>query len=84
MRYLEPMTSAGPIVAARGGTAARSPLIPKLPWSEFCAKVNGLSVTIRELHCFHCSSGMSNSGASGSNWLRVNTTTRSAERSADL
>ena len=31
IRYLAFTTSAGPIVATLGGTAARSPLIPKLP-----------------------------------------------------
>ena len=30
-RYFDPITSAGPIVAAFGGTAPRSPLLPKNP-----------------------------------------------------
>ena len=66
MRFLAPTTSAGPIVAAFGGTADRSPLIPKLPCNEFCASVNGDSVQIRGPIFIHCSSGASNSGASGS------------------
>ena len=53
------------MVAALGGTAHRSPLMPKLPCSEFWAIVNGLSVQTRGPSRFHSSRlAAENSGAS--------------------
>src|SRR2546423_12748418 len=66
IRFFDPTTSAGPIVAAFGGTALKSPAMPNDPCSEFCAKVNGDSVQIRGPIFNHSSNGASNSGASGS------------------
>ena len=66
IRCFAAITSAGPIVAALGGTAVRSPLMPKQPCSEFCAIVNGLSVHTRGPMRFHSSKVPANSGASGS------------------
>src|SRR5215471_8717127 len=67
IRCLAPITSAGPMVAALGGTAHKSPLAPKLPCIEFCAMVNGLRVQTRGPICFQAFKlAAANSGASGS------------------
>ena len=54
------------MVAAFGGTAVRSPLLPKQQCSEFCAIVSGCSVHTRGPIFFHSSSVPANSGAPGS------------------
>ena len=53
IRCLAARISAGPTVAAFGGTAVRSPLAPKQPCREFCAMVKGLRVQRRVLRVGH-------------------------------